>query len=242
MAQCPCSSAGVGAQAAAAKAAAKLGESPSVAQIPPVSPAGSCSLPSLPAPGTLAVSPCPRGGRWVTVLSPAAGAGVLPGVGGIPGVAPGVGVGGVPGVGGEAMRGLCPRARGGSPPLIPHPDCLPLSRQSEDRQQQQQQQRRRQRQELLVSSCCLGQISGQGRAVHRCQGLCGTTVAPAAPIPSSGVLSLPPVPAPAAFPAVMKGWWAPRDAAAWHGAEHAHHMWSLHEMWDCCARCQRGGW
>lgn len=40
-----------------------------------------------------------------------------------------------------------------------------------------------------MSSCCFGQISGQGRAVHRCQGLCGTTVALAAPIPSSGVLS-----------------------------------------------------
>lgn len=60
MAQCPCPSAGVGAQAAAAKAAAKLGESPSVAQIPPISPGGSCSLPSLPGLGMLVVSPCPR--------------------------------------------------------------------------------------------------------------------------------------------------------------------------------------
>lgn len=60
VAQCPCLSAGVGAQAAAAKAAAKLGESPSVAQMPAISPSESCSLPSLPAPGMLAVSPCPR--------------------------------------------------------------------------------------------------------------------------------------------------------------------------------------
>lgn len=52
-----------------------------------------------------------------------------------------------------------------------------------------------------MSSCCIGQISGQGRAVHRC----GSIAAPAAPIPSSGVLSFPPVQAPAAFPAVMKG-------------------------------------
>uniref|UniRef100_A0A8C5NIM1 Elastin n=1 Tax=Junco hyemalis TaxID=40217 RepID=A0A8C5NIM1_JUNHY len=122
-AQGPCPSAGVGAQAAAAKAAAKLGESSSVAQTPPMSPAGSCSLSPLP-------PSQPRGAGCVpvsllTVLSPAAGAGVLPGVGGIPGVAPGVGIGGVPGVGGEAMRGLCPGARGGSPSLIPHPRLSP---------------------------------------------------------------------------------------------------------------------
>lgn len=65
---------------------------------------------------------CPRVPASLTVLSPAAGAGVLPGVGGIPGVAPGVGVGGVPGVGGEAMRGLCPGA------LLPLSHILILSR------------------------------------------------------------------------------------------------------------------
>lgn len=42
-----------------------------------------------------------------------------------------------------------------------------------------------------MSSCYFGQISGRGGAVHRCQGLCGSTPAPAAPVPSSGVLSQP---------------------------------------------------
>lgn len=148
-------------------------------ELPPLAP----SLPASPASaGCVPVS------RTADRAVPAAGAGVLPGVGGIPGVAPGVGVGvgGVPGVGGEVVRGPCPGPRGGSPSLTHSPDSLPLSRQSEARQRRQQRRRQRQRRELLVSSCCLGQVSAQGRAVHRCQGLCGSTAAPAAPIPSSG--------------------------------------------------------
>lgn len=75
----------------------------------------------------LSLAPCQPRGCWLYPrvpadrAVPAAGAGVLPGVGGIPGVAPGVGIGGVPGVGGEAMRGLCPGVWGGSPSLIPSP-------------------------------------------------------------------------------------------------------------------------
>lgn len=190
MAQCPCPSAGVGAQAAAAKAAAKLGESPSVAQTHPSPQQGAPSPRSLPPCQPRQCWLCPRVpvSRTADRAVPAAGAGVLPGVGGIPGVAPGVGVGvgGVPGVGGEVVRGPCPGPRGGSPSLTHSPDSLPLSRQSEARQRRQQRRRQRQRRELLVSSCCLGQVSAQGRAVHRCQGLCGSTAAPAAPIPSSG--------------------------------------------------------
>lgn len=126
-----CPSPGVGAQAAAAKAAAKYGEYPvhlapccaPWAQTAPVSPPGWLLSPSQ-----------AGGGRWcplptLTSSFPPPGAGVLPGAGGIPGVGsiPGVGglvpgVGVVPGAGGEA--GLSPGVR---MPMSPLPRPTPLT-------------------------------------------------------------------------------------------------------------------
>lgn len=188
MAQCPCPSAGVGAQAAAAKAAAKLGESPSVAQTPPISPAGSF-LPSLP--------PCQPRGCWLCPRVPAPPLTALS-LRQEPVSCPGLAASreshpvsaSAWAVSQELEVRRCEASAlglgGGLLPLAHIPDSLPLSRQSEDRQRRQQRRRQRQRRELLVSSCCLGHGSAQGRGVHRCQGLCGSTAAPAAPILSSG--------------------------------------------------------